>query len=89
MTFPRIATLLAMGLALAAPLPLRAEDSLTLVLDWYVNPDHGPIIIAQEKGFFADQGLKVEVIAPADPGGSRFPGQGLRPRGCRSSRGRA
>lgn len=67
MTFPRIATLLAMGLALAAPLPLRAEDSLTLVLDWYVNPDHGPIIIAQEKGFFADQGLKVEVIAPADP----------------------
>lgn len=67
MTFPRIAALLAMGLALAAPLPLRAEDSLTLVLDWYVNPDHGPIIIAQEKGFFADQGLKVEVIAPADP----------------------
>ncbi len=53
------------GLALATP--GLAEDRMTLILDWYVNPDHGPVIIAQEKGFFADQGLEVEVIAPADP----------------------
>lgn len=32
-----------------------------------MNPDHAPIIIAQEKGFFTDEGLEVEVIAPADP----------------------
>jgi putative hydroxymethylpyrimidine transport system substrate-binding protein len=32
-----------------------------------VNPDHGPIIVAEEMGFFAEQGLDVEVIAPADP----------------------
>jgi putative hydroxymethylpyrimidine transport system substrate-binding protein len=32
-----------------------------------VNPDHGPIIIAEEKGYFKDAGLEVEVIAPADP----------------------
>lgn len=63
----RLATLLAMGLALATPLSVRAEDRLTLILDWYVNPDHAPIILAQEKGFFADQGIAVEVIAPADP----------------------
>ena len=25
------------------------------------------IVIAEEKGFFAEQGLEVEVIAPADP----------------------
>ena len=37
------------------------------MLDWFVNPDHGPIVIAEEKGFFADEGLEVEVIAPADP----------------------
>ena len=45
----------------------HAADKMTLLLDWFVNPDHGPIIIAQEKGFFAEQGLEVEVIAPADP----------------------
>ena len=44
-----------------------ASDKVTLLLDWFVNPDHGPIIIAQEKGYFRDVGLEVEVIAPADP----------------------
>lgn len=47
--------------------PPVAQDRLTLILDWYVNPDHAPIILAREKGFFADQGLEVEIIAPADP----------------------
>ncbi len=40
---------------------------MTVILDWFVNPDHGPIVIAQEKGFFAEQGLDVEIVAPADP----------------------
>jgi putative hydroxymethylpyrimidine transport system substrate-binding protein len=47
--------------------PAAAADRLTLVLDWFVNPDHGPIIVAQEQGYFAEAGLEVEVIAPADP----------------------
>lgn len=38
-----------------------------MLLDWFVNPDHGPVIIAQENGYFADQNLAVTVIAPADP----------------------
>jgi putative hydroxymethylpyrimidine transport system substrate-binding protein len=49
---------------------LVAADRLSLVLDWFVNPDHGPIIIAQENGYFTEQGLQVEIIAPsgaADP----------------------
>ncbi|MBA4489243.1 ABC transporter substrate-binding protein [Paracoccus sp. S1E-3] len=64
MTPIRLAALLA-GLTFA--LPAMAQDKLTLILDWYVNPDHAPIVLAQEKGFFADQGLEVEIIAPADP----------------------
>jgi len=48
-------------------LPAVAQDKMTLLLDWFINPDHGPIIIAEENGYFADQGLEVEVIAPADP----------------------
>lgn len=59
-------TSLTAALILAAS-PLLAQDKMTLILDWFVNPDHGPIIVAQEKGYFADQGLEVEVIAPADP----------------------
>lgn len=47
--------------------PVLAQDKVSLILDWFVNPDHGPIIVAQEKGFFTDAGLEVEVIAPADP----------------------
>ncbi|WP_186396184.1 ABC transporter substrate-binding protein [Stappia sp. TSB10GB4] len=54
-------------LALLFALPAAAADRMTLLLDWYVNPDHGPIIIAKEKGFFADEGLDVEIVAPADP----------------------
>ena len=65
MTLTRLAA--ALAATLCAALPASAQDKLTLVLDWYVNPDHAPIILAQEKGFFADQGLLVEVIAPADP----------------------
>lgn len=54
-------------IALTLGSPALAQDKLTLILDWFVNPDHGPIVIAEEKGFFAEAGLEVEVIAPADP----------------------
>jgi putative hydroxymethylpyrimidine transport system substrate-binding protein len=54
--------LLTLGIA-----PARAADKLTVLLDWFVNPDHGPLIVAEEKGYFAAEGLEVELIAPADP----------------------
>ncbi len=47
--------------------PASAADKLTVILDWFVNPDHGPLIVARERGFFAAEGLEVELIAPADP----------------------
>lgn len=60
--------LTAMTAAIAfAAAPAMAQDKMTLLLDWFINPDHGPIIIAEELGYFADQGLEVEVVAPADP----------------------
>lgn len=58
---------LTLAAALLAASPAVAADEMTVLLDWFVNPDHGPIIVAQEKGYFADQGLDVEIIAPADP----------------------
>ena len=57
---------LALLLAFAAP-PAIAADKLTVILDWFVNPDHAPLIVAKEAGFFSEAGLDVELIAPADP----------------------
>ncbi|WP_229359804.1 ABC transporter substrate-binding protein [Ferrimonas aestuarii] len=54
-------TLLLSGSAVAE------NRSLTLMLDWFVNPNHGPVVIAQQKGYFAEQGLDVTIQEPADP----------------------
>lgn len=59
--------LIALLIAVTFTTQALAADKLTLLLDWFINPGHGPIIIAQEKGFFAEQDLSVEIIAPADP----------------------
>ena len=42
-------------------------EKLNLQLDWFVNPDHAALIVAQQKGFFAKNGIEVEIIEPADP----------------------
>ena len=44
-----------------------AAEKLTLLLDWFVNPDHAPIYVALEKGYFKEAGIDLEVVAPADP----------------------
>ena len=45
----------------------HTNDKVTLLLDWFINPDHGPVIIASEKGIFKDAGLEIEIIPPANP----------------------
>ncbi|MGX9965242.1 ABC transporter substrate-binding protein [Roseomonas sp. F4] len=55
-------------LLVATPLHAQpARQPLTVLLDWFINPDHAPIIIAQERGDFERAGLEVRIIAPADP----------------------
>lgn len=46
---------------------ILANEKVTLLLDWFINPDHGPIIIANEKGIFKEEGLEIEIIPPANP----------------------
>jgi len=57
-----------LALALVA-LTARADaaDKMTIILDWFVNPDHAPIIVAAQKGYFAEAGLDLEIVPPADP----------------------
>lgn len=59
--------LAAAGLLAAAIQPAQAADKMTVVLDWFVNPDHAALVVAQEKGYFAEAGLDVDLVAPADP----------------------
>lgn len=39
-----------------------ANEPLTLVLDWYINPDHAPIMVAEQIGAFKAQGLDVRIV---------------------------
>lgn len=44
-----------------------ALEKVTLVLDWYINPDHAPVMVAQQIGAFKEEGLDVTIIPPSDP----------------------
>jgi len=55
------------GLLLSPPMARAETEPLTVLLDWFVNPDHAPLVVARDKGFFEAEGLDVELIAPADP----------------------
>ena len=58
--------ILAATLAFASA-PALAKERLTVLLDWFVNPDHGPLVVALEKGMFREAGLDIFMIEPADP----------------------
>ncbi len=57
-----VAALLAMLLA-----PHAMAQKVTLALDWFLNPDHAPILLAIVDGNFAERGLEVTFVEPADP----------------------
>ena len=53
--------------ALAAVLAAAGLHHASLLLDWTPNPDHVGFYYAQDKGFFARNGLDVSIDAPSDP----------------------
>jgi putative hydroxymethylpyrimidine transport system substrate-binding protein len=76
MTRLRIAAIalvvLALTLALAACGEKSEEvsgerQSFSLTLDFYPNPDHAGIYMAQKLGYFEEAGLDVSIAAPSDP----------------------
>ena len=40
---------------------------VSVVLDWFPWSNHSGLFIAQERGYFADQGLEVNIYVPGDP----------------------
>jgi putative hydroxymethylpyrimidine transport system substrate-binding protein len=43
------------------------RQPLSLTLDFYPNPDHAGIYMAQKLGYFEEAGLDVKIAAPSDP----------------------
>jgi putative hydroxymethylpyrimidine transport system substrate-binding protein len=43
---------------------VAAQQSVTVILDWLPNPNHIPLYVAQELGFFAEEGLAVSLQVP-------------------------
>ena len=44
-----------------------AAPKLHVMLDFFVNPNHVPLIVAVENGFFAQEGIEVEILVPGSP----------------------
>jgi putative hydroxymethylpyrimidine transport system substrate-binding protein len=62
--------ILALGLAACGAKPESGKgepEKLTLDLDFYPNPDHAGIYMAQEEGLFKEAGLDVTIDSPTDP----------------------
>ena len=45
---------------------VMAAEKLTLMLDWFPNVDHLPIYVARHQGFFAQQGLDIDILSPSE-----------------------
>ena len=41
-------------------------QQVTCMLDWVPNVNHVGIFVAQDRGFFADEGLAVDIIQPGE-----------------------
>jgi len=40
---------------------------VTLALEWFLNPDHMPLVAAKVRGFFREEGLEVSILVPTVP----------------------
>lgn len=65
-------------------LPLRLTHCFA-VLNWHATPYHAPIFLAQSKGLFAQQGIKVALLEPNDPSDvTEIIGSGKVDMGCKA-----
>lgn len=57
---------------------LQSEDreDVTIMLDWVPNTNHTGLYAAQENGYFAEEGLEVEIATPAETTANQLVGAG-------------
>ena len=50
------------------------KTKITFVLDWTPNTNHTGLYVAQDKGYFSDAGLEVEIVQPPEDGAEMLVG---------------
>jgi len=48
--------------------PKAAPEKITLMLDWFPNTNHSGLYVAQDQGYYAEEGLEVSIVQPAEGG---------------------
>ncbi|MDF1756711.1 MAG: ABC transporter substrate-binding protein [Legionellaceae bacterium] len=46
---------------------LSLKSRVSLLLNWYTNPYHAPILVAKQLGFYAEEDIKLAILEPNDP----------------------
>ena len=54
----------------------KEKTKITFVLDWTPNTNHTGLYVAQENGYFEDEGLEVEIVQPPEDGAEALVGSG-------------
>ena len=49
-----------------------------LAIEWFLNPDHLPLIVGMEQNFFKKKGLELDLIVPTE----HYDGLDERPKRC-------
>jgi NitT/TauT family transport system substrate-binding protein len=58
----RIATMLAMALAVAAgPALAQNKDKVVLLLNWYTYSEHAPFYLGKDRGYFDQEGIDLDI----------------------------
>ncbi|KAA1107744.1 glycylpeptide N-tetradecanoyltransferase [Puccinia graminis f. sp. tritici] len=62
-----------------------STDKISVLLNWHATPYHLPIFVAQSKGYFAKEGIKVAILEPNDPSDvTELIGSGKADLGCKA-----
>ena len=46
----------------------KEQEKITFVLDWTPNTNHTGLYVAQNQGYFEEEGLEVEIVQPPEDG---------------------
>jgi len=46
---------------------MNRRPMVTLALEWFLNPDHLPLVVAKHRGFFREEGVDLSILLPTVP----------------------